>query len=85
MRRRAANWDNELVIWALALILHNQRNIMATLEEANAAVQQLKSDIEAFLATVQPGQLTPEQQALVDNIAATAQAVDAEVVPPAAG
>lgn len=67
------------------LILDRQENIMATLEELNAAFATISSAVDkvsadtdkllADLASIPPGGLTPEQQAAIDSAVSSATAI----------
>jgi hypothetical protein len=86
------NFDQrEAPLWATTLreiasqILSNQENIMATLDELNAALgaispilDKIAADTENLLtqlANIPPGGLTPEQQAAIDSAVASATSI----------
>lgn len=69
----------------LGLILEKQETIMATLDELNAALATISSEVDkvsadtdnllAQLAAIPPGGLTPEQQAAIDAAVASANSI----------
>ena len=71
------------------LILQGKETIMATLEELNAALATISSEVDkvsadtdnllAQLAAIPPGGLTPEQQAAIDSAVASATAIAARL------
>lgn len=67
------------------LVMEDTENIMATLEELNAAFATISSAVDkvsadtdnllAQLASIPPGGLTPEQQAAIDSAVASATTI----------
>jgi uncharacterized coiled-coil protein SlyX len=70
-------------------VLSNQETIMATLEELNAALATISTEVDkvsadtenllAQLANIPTGGLTPEQQAAIDSAVTSATAIAARL------
>lgn len=85
------SWDCEAPPWAAellnrtGLVLDKTETIMATLEELNAALATISTEVDkvsadtenllAQLAAIPPGGLTPEQQAAIDSAVTSATAI----------
>lgn len=83
-QREAPRWATTLREM-VSQVLTNQETIMATLEELNAALATISSEVDkvsadtdnllAQLAAIPPGGLTPEQQAAIDSAVASATSI----------
>jgi len=83
-QREAPRWAQELRKM-VSQVLSNQEIQMATLEELNAALATISSEVDkvsadtdnllAKLAQIPTGGLTPEQQAAIDSAVASATAI----------
>jgi len=87
-QREAPRWAQTLREM-VSQVLSNQETIMATLEELNAALATISTEVDkvsadtenllAQLANIPTGGLTPEQQAAIDSAVTSATAIAARL------